>query len=102
MAYNVSHVCDVALSPTRAKGNVAERRAAAPRSPRRLPRRRCTYVLLCAVAPLELFLFLTSYSVFSMELSGSPESDTIPGSSLNGLILPHCTKAFHSNDLYGA
>ncbi len=35
MAYNVSHVCDVALSPTRAKGHVAERRAAAPRSPRR-------------------------------------------------------------------
>ncbi len=35
MAYNESHVCDVALSPTRAKGHVAERRAAAPRSPRR-------------------------------------------------------------------
>jgi hypothetical protein len=34
MAYNESHVCDVALSPTRAKGHVAERRAAAPRSPR--------------------------------------------------------------------
>ena len=33
MAYNESHVCDVALSPTRAKGHVAERRAAAPRSP---------------------------------------------------------------------
>jgi hypothetical protein len=32
MAYNVSRVCDVALSPTRAKGHVAERRAAAPRS----------------------------------------------------------------------
>jgi hypothetical protein len=28
---------------------VAERRAAAPRSPRRLPRRRCTYALLCEV-----------------------------------------------------
>ncbi len=37
----------MALSPTRAKGHVAERRAAAPRSPRRLPRRRCTYELLC-------------------------------------------------------
>jgi hypothetical protein len=35
MAYNESHVCDVALSPTRAKGHVAERRAAAPRSPSR-------------------------------------------------------------------
>src|SRR4030042_6552822 len=35
IAYNESHVCDVALSPTRAKGHVAERRAAAPRSPRR-------------------------------------------------------------------
>ena len=35
MAHNESHVCDVALSPTRAKGHVAERRAAAPRSPRR-------------------------------------------------------------------
>jgi hypothetical protein len=34
MAHNESHVCDVALSPTRAKGHVAERRAAAPRSPR--------------------------------------------------------------------
>jgi hypothetical protein len=34
IAYNESHVCDVALSPTRAKGHVAERRAAAPRSPR--------------------------------------------------------------------
>ena len=48
--HNVSHVCDVAPSPTRARGHVAERRAAAPRSPRRLPRRRCTYALLCAVA----------------------------------------------------
>jgi hypothetical protein len=35
MAHNESHVCDVALSPTRAKGHVAERRAAAPRSPSR-------------------------------------------------------------------
>jgi hypothetical protein len=34
IADNESHVCDVALSPTRAKGHVAERRAAAPRSPR--------------------------------------------------------------------
>jgi hypothetical protein len=33
--HNVPHVCDVALSPTRAKGHVAERRAAAPRSPSR-------------------------------------------------------------------
>ncbi len=35
MAHNESHVCDVALSPTRAKGHVAKRRAAAPRSPSR-------------------------------------------------------------------
>ncbi len=34
MAHNESHVCDVAPSPTRARGHVAERRAAAPRSPR--------------------------------------------------------------------
>ena len=34
ISHNESHVCDVALSPTRAKGHVAERRAAAPRSPR--------------------------------------------------------------------
>jgi hypothetical protein len=34
ISHNVSHVCDVALSPTRARGHVAERRAAAPRSPR--------------------------------------------------------------------
>jgi hypothetical protein len=32
MTHNVSHVCDVAPSPTRARGHVAERRAAAPRS----------------------------------------------------------------------
>jgi hypothetical protein len=36
MAYNESHVCDVALCPTRAKGHVTEQRAAAPRSPSRL------------------------------------------------------------------
>jgi hypothetical protein len=53
IAHNESHVCDVALSPTKAKGHVAERRAAAPRSPRRLPRRRCTYVLLWAVTLLQ-------------------------------------------------
>ena len=35
MSLNESHVCDVALSPTRAKGHVAERHAAAPRSPSR-------------------------------------------------------------------
>jgi hypothetical protein len=34
MSHNESHVCDVAPSPTRARGHVAERRAAAPRSPR--------------------------------------------------------------------
>jgi hypothetical protein len=35
MAHNVSHVGDVAPSLTEARGHVAERRAAAPRSPRR-------------------------------------------------------------------
>ncbi len=35
MTHNESHVCDVAPSPTRARGHVAERRAAAPRSPSR-------------------------------------------------------------------
>jgi len=49
MSHNVSHVCDVAPSLTEARGHVAERRAVAPRSPRRLPRRRCAYALLCAV-----------------------------------------------------
>jgi hypothetical protein len=52
IAHNVSHVCDAAPSLTEARGCVAERRAAAPRSPRRLPRRRCTYALLCEVAPI--------------------------------------------------
>jgi hypothetical protein len=35
ISHNVPHVCDAAPSPTRARGHVAERRAAAPRSPRR-------------------------------------------------------------------
>ena len=35
ISHNVPHVCDVAPSPTRARGHVAERRAAAPRSPSR-------------------------------------------------------------------
>ncbi len=35
ITHNESHVCDVALSPTRARGHVAERCAAAPRSPSR-------------------------------------------------------------------
>ncbi len=35
ISHNESHVCDVAPSPTRARGHVAERRAAAPRSPSR-------------------------------------------------------------------
>jgi hypothetical protein len=35
IADNESRVCDAAPSPTRAKGHVAERRAAAPRSPSR-------------------------------------------------------------------
>jgi hypothetical protein len=35
IAYNVSHVCDVAPRLTEPRGHVAERRAAAPRSPSR-------------------------------------------------------------------
>jgi hypothetical protein len=54
MSDNVPRVGDVALRPTRAKSHVAERRAAAPRSPRRLPRRRCAYALLYAVASKDL------------------------------------------------
>ncbi len=50
ISHNVPHVCDVAPRPTGPRGHVAERRAAAPRSPRRLPRRRCTYALLWDVA----------------------------------------------------
>ena len=46
ISHNVPRVGDVALRPTGPKGHVAERRAAAPRSPRRLPRRRCAYALL--------------------------------------------------------
>jgi hypothetical protein len=47
ISHNGPQVGDVALSPTRAKGHVAERRVAAPRSPSRLLRRRCAYALLC-------------------------------------------------------
>jgi len=53
ISYNESHVCDVALSPTRAKGHVAERRAAAPRSPRRpegVPMHIRAVIRSCAVA----------------------------------------------------
>jgi hypothetical protein len=59
MTHNGSQVGDVALSPTGAKGHVAERRAAAPRSPRRLPRRRCAYVLLSDVALLSVPAFVS-------------------------------------------
>jgi hypothetical protein len=59
ITYNVPHVCDAAPSPTRARGRVAERRAAAPRSPRR-PLRAPMHVLLYAVAPS---LFLLVYAV---------------------------------------
>jgi hypothetical protein len=69
MSDNVSHVCDVAPSPTRARGHVAERRAAAPRSPRRLPRRRCTYVLLSDVALVSVSAFVI---IDSIEFSCRP------------------------------
>ncbi len=64
ITHNESHVCDVALSPTRAKGHVAERRAAAPRSPRRpleAPMHIRAVIRSCAivtsVAPSRLTLF---------------------------------------------
>ncbi len=54
---------------------MAERCDAAPRSPRRLPRRRCTYALLYAVASLELFIFLSSSStIINTEFSCTAES----------------------------
>jgi hypothetical protein len=65
MAYNVSRVGDVAPSPTRARGHVAERRAAAPRSPRRLLRRRCAYALLWDVASLIVTTEGVSYDLTS-------------------------------------
>ncbi len=56
MAHNESHVCDVAPSPTRARGHVAERRAAAPRSPSR-PEGAAMYIRAvmrrCAIVFLE-------------------------------------------------
>ena len=64
MAHNVLHVCDVAPRLTEPRGHVAERRAAAPRSPRRLPRRRCTYELLYAVA-LCVRIFILSFNEIS-------------------------------------
>ncbi len=57
MAHNESHVCDVAPSPTRAKGHVAERRAAAPRSPRRpvgAPMHIRAVMRSCAINPCEV------------------------------------------------
>ena len=45
----MSRVCDAAPRLTEPRGRVAERRAAAPRSPRRLPRHRSTYALLYEV-----------------------------------------------------
>jgi hypothetical protein len=75
IAHNVPQVGDVALRPTRPKGHVAERRAAAPRSPRRLPRRRCAYVLLSDVALLSVPAFV---SVDSIKLSRSAHHGTAP------------------------
>jgi hypothetical protein len=66
MSHNGSRVGGVALRPTGPKGHVAERRAAAPRSPIRLPRRRCTYALLSDVAFLSVLAFA---SVDNIELS---------------------------------
>lgn len=51
-AHYGSQICDAALRPTRPKDRVAERRAAAPHIPRRPIGRRCTYLLLWAVALL--------------------------------------------------
>jgi hypothetical protein len=69
MSYNVPRVCDVAPSPTRARGHVAERRAAAPRSPSH-PEGVAMYIRAvirsCAIVPNEnfescAFLYMTRY-----------------------------------------
>ncbi len=59
ISYNVLHVCDVAPSPTRARGHVAERRAAAPRSPRRpagTPMHIRAVIRSCAIVFIVIFL----------------------------------------------
>jgi hypothetical protein len=50
ISHNVPRVCDVAPRPTGPRGHVAERRAAAPRSPRRPKGADAHYVLLCEAA----------------------------------------------------
>ncbi len=61
MAHNESHVCDVDLSPTRAKSHVAERRAAEPEPPQRGGD--AHYALLCSVVP-ELLLFSSALQLY--------------------------------------
>ena len=57
MAYNVLHVCDAAPSLTEARGHVAERRAAAPRSPSR-PEGAAMHIRAVMSSCARLFAFL--------------------------------------------
>jgi hypothetical protein len=69
IAHIVSRVGDVALRPTRPKGDVAERRAAAPRRPMRHQERRCRCLLICAVAPntfSKMRPYIESSSIYSV------------------------------------
>ncbi len=77
IAYNESHVCDVALSPTRAKGHVAERRAAAPRSPSR-PAGAAMYIraVMRSCASGFTFLYVSTVVFLVSIVSKSRESDT--------------------------
>jgi hypothetical protein len=71
MSDNVPRVGDVALSPTRANGHVAERRGVASRRPRHLPRRRCAYALSSDVTLLSVPALA---SIDDAEFSCAPES----------------------------
>ena len=103
MAYNVSHVCDVALSPTRAKGHVAERRAAAPRSPRRpagAPMHIRAVIRSCAVYQITFYRLETQNN----ELSRRPWSSTCDLSPVRNRepYSPACSPADDSNDMFHA
>jgi hypothetical protein len=67
MAYNVSHVCDVAPRPTRPRGHVAERRAAEPEAPSWAPMHIRAVMRSCAM----VWAFMT----YNKELNCRPVSD---------------------------
>jgi hypothetical protein len=79
MSHNVSHVCDVAPSPTRARGHVAQRRAAAPRSPSR-PAGAAMYIRAvicrCAEIPYRYLFSLNDMLGASLELIEQPHCPT--------------------------